>query len=157
MKDVGFGAALLLLSAGYYALAAALPETRLADAVGPDGLPKVYALLLASLSLLLLLRSLRERHGRGDEAATPSRLHPRVRSAAGMLAIGAGYVVLAPGLGYVPALAGLLFATAWSQRTGRESLGAVAIVSVCGAVFCWVLFVLVMGIPQPPGLWRRLL
>ena len=50
-----------------------------------------------------------------------------------------------------------MFATAWSQRTGTESIGAVAIVSACGAVFCWVLFVLVMGIPQPPGLWRLIL
>jgi hypothetical protein len=32
----------------------------------------------------------------------------------------------------------------------------VAVVAVSGAVFFWVLFVAVLGIPHPPGIWPSL-
>ena len=43
--------AALALAAGYFLLAAAIPESQLADAVGPQGLPRIYAFLLGALSL----------------------------------------------------------------------------------------------------------
>ena len=45
-RDLVFGTATLALSAGYYLMAGRIPESQLADAIGPQGLPRTYALLL---------------------------------------------------------------------------------------------------------------
>jgi putative tricarboxylic transport membrane protein len=47
------------LAVGYYLLAVQIPESQLADAVGPQGLPRTYAFVLGGLSLILIARSLR--------------------------------------------------------------------------------------------------
>ena len=151
-KDLAFGTAALALSAGYYWAAAGIPESQLADAIGPQGLPRTYAVLLAALSMVLILRSLtRTVRLQPDSGSTMWR-------GAGMLAIGIVYIVVVPWLGYLLSLAGLIFATTYYQggSINRPVLSA-AIVAVSGAVFCWVLFVLLMRIPQPPGLWPSLL
>jgi hypothetical protein len=68
-----------------------------------------------------------------------------------MLLIGIVYIVLAPWLGYLLSIAGLIFATTYYQggTVGRPA----ALVALCGGVFFWVLFVAFMGIAQPPGLF----
>jgi hypothetical protein len=182
-RDRAFGAATLALSAGYYGIAGRIPDSQLADAIGPDGLPKIYAVLLAALSLILIVRSRTTVRLKPDATKDPVRLKPDTTERArhrsyvvsafrrtrglssfsssarwlAMLAIGVAYIVLVPWLGYVLALAGLIFATTYCQGGGgdRPVMG-LAIVALCGAIFCWVLFVLVMGIPQPPGLWTSL-
>lgn len=58
-RDLALGAVLLAASALYYAMAAAIQESQLADAVGPQGLPKAYALLLGVLSLMVIARAAR--------------------------------------------------------------------------------------------------
>ncbi|HEY6362994.1 MAG TPA: tripartite tricarboxylate transporter TctB family protein, partial [Vicinamibacterales bacterium] len=131
--------------------------SRLADAIGPQGLPKTYALLLAALSLVLIARSLaRRREARPLDNAAGARTAPRVlRRIAGMLTIGIVYILVAPWLGYPLSIAGLILATTYYQ--GGEINRQVALVAVTGALFFWALFVLIMGIPQPPGWWPALL
>jgi hypothetical protein len=155
-KDVLFGSATLVLSVGYYLMAATIPSSQLADAIGPQGLPKAYAILLAGFSLILIGRSLARRRGGGTKTAAGERA-PRspLWRVAGMLAIGVVYILVAPWLGYVLSIAGLLFATTYYQ--GGTVNRQVAIVAVSGAVFFWFLFVVLMGIPQPPGWWPSLL
>ena len=66
------------LAVGYYLLALQIPESQLADAVGPQGLPRTYAFVLGGLSLILIARSLRPsslepvspRSGRSQPART---------------------------------------------------------------------------------------
>jgi len=175
-KDLAFGTSTFALGAGYYWMAARIPESQLADAIGPQGLPRTYAILLAALSLVLIVRSLTRkvglkpdttpapRSGRSvrlqpDPSVHEVRLQPDSDSTiwrvAGMLAIGIIYILVVPWLGYLLSLAGLIFATTYYQ--GGSINRQVAIVAVSGAVFCWVLFVLLMRIPQPPGLWPSLL
>ena len=60
-RDLAFGGAGLAISILYYWMATLVPVSQLADAIGPQGLPKVYAVILAALSLILLLRSFRDR------------------------------------------------------------------------------------------------
>jgi putative tricarboxylic transport membrane protein len=163
----------LFISAGYYALAARIPASRLADGVGPEGLPKAYALMLGTLALIVIGRSLAARRTAPPspaqtvaDSAGLSAAARRVSAArrggrrseswrvVGMLAIGVGYIIVVPWLGYVVSLAGLIFATTYYQ--GGTVSRQVAIVAVSGAVFCWMLFVLLMRIPQPPGLWPSL-
>jgi hypothetical protein len=157
-RNLALGAMTLALSAASYRLAARIPESQLADAIGPRGLPKAYAFLLGALSLILIAQSLTHRPAAtGASAAAPPptpQPHPQ-RRAAGMLAIGIVYIVMVPWVGYLPALAGLIFASTFCQ--GGAVNRQAAVVAVGGAVFCWVLFVLLMGIPQPPGLWQEVI
>ena len=47
----------------------------------------------------------------------------------------------------------------WQARRGSPSRvmnGRVALVALSGAVFFWILFVAVLGIPHPPGIWPSL-
>jgi hypothetical protein len=187
-KDFAFGGATLALCAGYYWMAAAIPESQLADAIGPQGLPKIYASLLATLSVILIVRSVAQRTGlkacaTGAESATGAEgvsggggkqrattsvaqgsdattavaqgFSPVIMRVAGMLAIGVGYIVLVPWLGYIPSVAGLIFATTYYQ--GGSVNRQVAVVALSGAVFFWLVFVVLMGIRQPAGFWSSLL
>ena len=155
-RDLAFGSATLATSAAYYWMAAAIPESQLADAIGPRGLPRTYAVLLAGLSLVLIAKSFRG-SGLGirdsnDEPRTPS---PESRSplwrVAGMLAIGIVYIVVAPWLGYLLSIAALILATTYYQ--GGHVNRQVAVVALSGGIFFWLLFVVMMGIQQPPGWW----
>jgi hypothetical protein len=171
-RDLAFGGAALAISGLYYWMATSLAVSQLADAIGPQGLPKVYAVILAALSLILLVRNsrdpgsgIRDPKGSGKQvAAEPPRSpipDPRSRSrsrsrfrspvfrAAGMLVIGVVYILLAPWLGYLLSISVLIFATTYYQggTVGRQA----ALVALGGGVFFWVLFVAFMGIAQPPG------
>jgi len=157
-RDLAFGIGTLALSAGYYRAATTIQSSQLADAVGPQGLPKTYAILLAVFSAVLIARSVAARRDapRADTAVRPRDVHGRVPwRVAGMLAIGALYIVVAPWLGYPLSIAGLILATSYYQGGALDR--HVALVAVGGAIFFWLLFVVLMRIPQPPGWWPALL
>lgn len=149
-RDLMFGAVCLALSIGYYMLAAAIPESALSDTVGAQGLPQTYAIVLAVLSLMLIVRSI-ARARAGEPRAT--HRSPAIR-VAGMLGIGIVYLIAVPWLGYVLALAALIAATTYYQGGGLNR--RVAVVALSGALLFWVLFVAVLGIPHPPGIWPSL-
>ena len=73
---------------------------------------------------------------------------------AGMLLIGVVYIIAAPWVGYIPSIAALILVTVYYQ--GGAINPRVALVSVSGAAFFWLLFVFVLGIPQPAGFWSSL-
>ena len=146
-RDLALGLCTLALSVGYYAMTVAIPESRLADAIGPQGLPKVYAFVLAALSLVLIVRS---RHSRVKVHADPA-----IWRVVGMLAIGAAYVAAVEWVGYFLSIAGLIVATTYYQ--GGSMSRQVLLVALAGALVCWLLFVQLMGVAQPPGWWPALL
>lgn len=162
-RDVAFGGATLVLGVVYYQMAASVPISQLADAIGPQGLPKTYALILAALSLILIGRSIRvpgsrvrdsgsgvrEAKGSGaPRSPIPDLESPSFRAIA-MLLIGVAYILVAPWLGYLLSISVLILATVYCQglRLTRQSV----IVAFGGGVFFWLLFVMLMGIAQPPG------
>ena len=166
-RDFICGLCTLAVAIVYYFGAAAIPESELADAVGPEGLPKSYAWILAGLSLLLMINSFMGKGGArksvpgGAQAAvapaakTSSATGMReVLRAAGMLAIGAVYVLVLPWIGY-PVGIGLLVAATVLYQGGKITLGWLA-VSVGAAALFWVIFVLILHIPEPVGLWHAL-
>lgn len=158
-RDFVFGSVCLALAAGYYLMAAAIPDSALADSVGPQGLPKTYAVVLGALSLILIAGSSpwkRSDHKRRHRSAPPNSfpLPPAIFRTAGMLVIGVLYLVLVPWAGYVLSLTGLIAATTYYQGGGLNA--RVALVSLSGALFFWGLFVAVLGIPHPPGIWPSL-
>jgi len=140
-SDLAFAVATLAVSIVYYWMAAGIQESRLADAIGPGGLPKTYAILLAGLSLVLIARSIGTPRSPTPDPRSPI---PRV---AGTLAIGIAYILLAPWLGYLVAIAGVILATTYYQ--GGSVNRRAAIVAVGGGIFFWLLFVVMMGIQQP--------
>jgi hypothetical protein len=75
-----------------------------------------------------------------EETAPPSR-------ALGFLAIAAGYVIVAPLVGFGPALALLIAAVAVYE--GMRFSWRVAVVAVGGAFAFWLLFVQLLGVEQP--------
>jgi len=151
-----------------------LPQN-LAEASDGRGLPTLYALVLTALSLILFVRVVRRFVTTGSErraAALEGRPRPAdnreveepatnglqwavMRRVAGMLAIGIIYLTVVPWLGYLLSLAGLIMATAVYQ--GSAVNRRVVVVAVCGAAFFWLLFVLLLRIPQPAGWWTSLL
>ena len=71
-----------------------------------------------------------------------------------MLGLGVGYVVLVPYLGYALAVFGLGIGTALyngAPRSWRLFVGGAV-----GAVLFYVLFVRLLGIPLPAGIWPGL-
>ena len=74
-RDLVFGSATLALAAIYYALTVTIPQSDLADPIGPQGLPKTYAAVLAVLSIVLIARSIK----RPSEPRTREPAHPRTR------------------------------------------------------------------------------
>lgn len=157
-RDLVFGVACLALAAGYYLMATAIPESALADAVGPQGLPRTYAIVLGALSLVLIVRSGQQRRGGSpipDPESVPRGSRSPLIRVGGMLLIGALYLAIVPWLGYVVSLTALIAATTYYQGGGLN--GRVIVVALLGALFFWVLFVAVLGIAHPPGVWPSLL
>jgi hypothetical protein len=160
-RDFVFASLTLALAVVYYLMADAIPTSLLSDAVGPGGLPKAYALIMAGLSVILMAQSLAKQRrlaARGlsslDEAGTVRLQWAQIYRALGLLAIGFFYVLVVPWLGYIPTLAVLIAGTCYYQ--GGTLGPRVGVTALIGALFFWVLFVLVLRIPQPPGIWPEL-
>jgi len=167
-RDFVLGCAALALAVAYYLAAAAIPDTLLSDAIGPQGLPKIYAVVLSGLALILIGGSLRtmrkpervcatgsESVRELDASGASATLDASVASPIGlarplgMLVIGVLYVIVVPWLGYVPTIALLIAGTTYYQ--GGMMSGRVAITAIAGAIGLWLLFVALLHIPQPAG------
>ena len=68
-----------------------------------------------------------------------------------MLLIGVGYIVVLPWLGYLLSVAALIAATTYFQggSIDRRSI----LVAISGAFCFWVLFIWLLRIQYPAGLW----
>jgi hypothetical protein len=149
---LALGAVMLAVALAYYGLTTQVPESALDDEVGPVGLPRLYAIVLVVLCVVVIVRSLlvtcrHESQGEGDSQRRSWRF-------AGMLLIGVVYVAIVPWLGYLVSIALLIAGTAWYQ--GGAIKGRVVIVAASGAVLLWLLFVAILRIPQPPGAWTSI-
>ena len=152
-RDFICGLVMLALAGAYYALAIDIPVSQLADDVGADGLPRVYAWALGLLGLALALTNL-PRPATIAGASTAAQDLFQLRRALGVLVIGVGYVLIAPYAGYVPSIAAVIIALAVYQ--GAKLDWRLAVTAVAGAVFLWLVFVALLHIRQPSGLWPHL-
>ena len=161
-RDLLFGITTLVVAAVYYGFALAIPQSDLADPVGPQGLPKIYALLLAMLSLILIARSLRRPPANlgssNPESPSTSLGASRIPNPGsgiarviGMLLIGVAYIIVLPWLGYLLSVAALITATIYFQ--GGVINGRSILVALSGAVCLWLLFIWLLRIQYPAGLW----
>lgn len=161
-KNMACGLITLGLAVAYLFAAAALPTSALADAVGSAGFPMLIGWALAGVSVLLIARSalpLLSRQKDADTAetdqgiwATPLRTSLR---AGGLVAIAAAFLLLLPVVGYIVSL--FLMIGAVAVYYGAAPSWRTALVAAGGGVLFWLLFVIVLDIPLPPGFWARLL
>jgi hypothetical protein len=154
-RDLVFGSATLALAAVYYALTVTIPQSDLADPIGPQGLPKTYAAVLAVLAIILIARSIKRPANLAP--TNPEPPNPRTNEPAnlgrviGMLLIGVAYIVVLPWLGYLLSVAALIAATTYFQG-GSINLRSI-LVAISGALCFWVLFIWLLRIQYPAGLW----
>jgi len=152
VRDLTCSAALLAVAGGYYALASRIGRSALADEVGPAGLPVVYAATLAVLALALAAKTLLRPALLSAEDATSRQpeLRRTLGRAAGVFAIGVGYLLLVPMAGYFLTLALVIGGTA--LYFGARPSPRLAGIAIAGAATFWVVFVRLLGIPMP-ALW----
>jgi uncharacterized membrane protein YidH (DUF202 family) len=153
-RDTGVALGLLVLAGLYWLGADRIKVSRLEGIVGAQAVPKGLAVTLAILSALLIAQGLWRWHraaavagGRETGGATADA-HLR---AAGMLVIGMAYLVVVGSIGSLPAIALLMLATA--RYMGRPWSAQLIALAVGGACLYYLIFVRLLGIPLPPGIW----
>ena len=171
-RDLVAGAAAIVIGGGYLLMAVQIRASALADSVGPGGFPKVLAVFMIGLGLVLCVQALLA--GRRDRANAPAATafpptaadpDPEPESerggidgllrAAGMLAIGIVYLLIVRTVGYVPAIAALIVAA--TLYGGARLSWRVFAIGVAGALLYWLVFVWLLGIPLPGGVLADIL
>ena len=154
-KDLAGAVLLLLVAAGYYALAGGINPSALDDGVGAAGIPFIYAALVAALGLALAAKAAAARWWFGRAAPRLADVESRrLLGAAVMLGIGVAYVAVVAFLGYPLALAGVLAGAALYQGE-RPGWRLVRIALGGGAAF-WLFFDGVLRLGMPSGFWPAL-
>jgi hypothetical protein len=151
-RDAVVGVVILALAGIYWLAAGTIRRSSLEDAIGAAGVPNVLAALLAGLAILLILRSvLAKPTAKTQTAAEAPTAHWR---ALGMLVLGILYLVVVPWLGYAVSVALLIAAVALynHQKPGLRLAGFAVLL----AVGFYLLFVQLLNIPLPAGIWPGL-
>jgi putative tricarboxylic transport membrane protein len=148
-KDTISGLLLLALAGGYYAMTLNIPSSSLSDEVGADGLPKLLAISLAIVASMITIKGLLMARQKAipvelDENVPEQAKIPR---ALGFIALGIGYMVVAPLVGFAAGIATIVIAVALYEREPL-SLKLIA-VAVAGGIGFWLIFVRFLGTEQP--------
>ena len=153
-RDSAVALGLIGIAGLYWLGADRIRVSRLEGIVGAQAVPKGLVVCLGILSALLIAQDLwRARRVAGPasvEAREVSGSYAHLR-ALGMLLIGAGYLTLVGTIGYVPAVALLVVATA--LYLGQSLSARLVALAVGLALFYDLMFVRLLGIPLPPGIW----
>lgn len=149
-KDILGGGVVLAVAGAYYLGTRRIAHSSLEDGVGADGLPLILSGLLALMAVFLILRSLLATTPPDIPTADNREYSAPLPRALGLLAIGAGYAIIAPIIGYIPAIALLIAAVAMYE--GLRPSWRLAITAVAGAGGFWLLFVWLLGVEQPTSI-----
>jgi putative tricarboxylic transport membrane protein len=156
-RDTAVALGLIALAGLYWLGADQIRVSRLEGIVGAQAVPKGLAVSLAILAALLvaqdLLRARRAVRWPAGEAGEVSGSPAHLR-AGGMLLIGMGYLAVVDTVGYMPAVVGLVLATA--LYLGQHLSARLVLLAVGLAVLYYLIFVRLLGIPLPPGIWPGL-
>lgn len=123
----------LALAAAYWLAADALPRSALADEVGADGVPKLLAIVLAALSLLI---------GFSRDAESP----PASPKSLGVAGLGFLYVAIVSFTGYLVAASLLAAAAAYYYGARGRSVLPFAVAT---ALLLWGVFAKALGVALP--------
>lgn len=150
-KDLIGSIALLGIAAAYYAASTTIFSSALADEVGADGIPVLLAALLAVIALAIGVQAFVRVPAPAKPASTEGEAEAPVLRALGLLGFGVLYIMVVQILGYFPTIALLIGAVALYE--GMRLSWRLVAVALGGAAFFWLLFVMVLGIRQPAGLF----
>lgn len=165
-RDSWVGVVFLAFAVVYWIAADGIRISPLDGPVTAAGLPKSLAYALGVLAVLLIVRSVAVKRLAAGPVVRPTpadkaseedelgnvRLHLR---AAGMLGLGAAYLLVVPYLGYTLSILSLMLAVA--LYAGARFSAKTAAIAAVGGVFFYLFFVQLLNIPLPPGLWPDLL
>lgn len=151
-RDFVGGLAAILTGSVYLFFTYKLRTSSLADSVGPAGLPKVLGILMILLGLALCVQATFN-YLKSGKPNTPewTGQGKRVLRAAGLLLLGITYLMVVETLGYAVSIALLIMLTAlylgtpWSWR--------VPVIAGSGALALWAIFVQLLRISMPPGIF----
>jgi hypothetical protein len=149
-KDLVSSLVLLGIAAAYYVASTDIQDSSLSDEVGPRGLPNVLTVALVLVALVIGVRALLAAPVAQAAADGGRDATARWYRSAGFLALAALYIPFADVLGYWPALFLLLIAVPLYE--GMKVSWQLFAVAAGGATFFYVLFDLVLGVRQPPGM-----
>lgn len=148
-RDFVGGLAAGLVGGVYLIFAYRIRSSALDDTLGPGGMPRAYGWLMLALAAILCLSGLiKGLRGPGEPGAWHGQGRTILR-AAGMLAIGVGYLLVVDTIGYPVAIALLVCAVALYQ--GAAAGFRLALIGICGALGLWSLFSQVLGVHMPRG------
>jgi hypothetical protein len=160
-RDAVVGAVILAVAIIYWHAAGTIRRSSLDDSIGAAGVPNALAVVLGCLAVLLILRGLvlsTRQAPRNVEAVDEARPDEAPRAhirALGMLVLGVLYLLIVPVLGYAVSVALLLAAVALYNY--RKATLELALFAVCGSAGFYLLFVKILGIPLPAGIWPNIL
>jgi hypothetical protein len=144
----------------YWYLADGIAKSPMSGSVGADGLPKLLALALGVLSLIMIVQNLVSPAPEPAAPATDEDTGDAEFTREGfflalkMLAIVVAYVLILPVAGYGVSAGFLLAAIA--MFFGRPLRLPVLAFAVIGAVMAHLVFVTLLGVRMPMGLWSSL-
>lgn len=153
-RDVAAGLGLLAFAGLYFAATLRIQESSLSDEVGANGMPLLLVAILAVLAALLALRGWFAGRGRSVRKPEASEGGASFGRVLGFLGVAVLYGPAAYLLGYLPGLAVLILGVAVYE--GARPTWGLAAVAVGGAAFFYVVFVKLLGVAQPPGLFPGL-
>ena len=163
MPSMIAGFVLLVLSGLYWMGSDMIAQSSMSGSVGADGLPKLLAIVLAVLSVVLIIQSFLMRRltaaSEGPAAVPEDGEEPEFTRrghflAAGLLVITIVYSLILPYAGYAVSIGFLLLAVAMFYGR-RPSLGLLAFV-VIGAGAFHLIFVTLLAVRMPTGIWPSL-
>jgi len=158
-KDAVCGFIAIVVAAFYLFAASGLRSSPLGDSVGSAGFPNIIGWGLAAAGLMLVVQTLWGR-SRGRSAAAPQGWIPSeafaagagraTLRAAGVVAIVIAYLVLLEPLGYILSVG--LMVGAVALYLGTPPTWRALATAAIGGVALWLLFVVLLDIPLPPGI-----
>jgi hypothetical protein len=160
-RDAVVGTVILAAAGIYWHAAGTIRRSSLDDSVGAAGVPNALAVALACLALLLILRAFvlsawqAPRTVEAVDEARPDEAPRAHLRALGMLVLGVLYLLIVPVLGYTVSIAVLLAAVALYNY--RKPTLELALFAVLGSAAFYLLFVRILGIPLPAGIWPGIL
>ena len=153
-KDLAGAVLLLLVAAGYCALAGGINPSALDDGVGAAGIPFLYAAMVAAMGLALAAKAAAARWFRRAAPRLAGVENRRLLGAAVMLGIGVAYLAVVGFLGYPLALAGVLAGAALYQ--GERAGWRLVRIALAGGAAFWLFFDGFLRLDMPFGFWPAL-
>ncbi len=154
-RDMVGGISAVLIGILYLYFATQIRASALDDSFGPGGMPRAYGILMVLLGLIItvggLIKAIREKSSTSTRKEWAGQGN-RVLWAAGLLAIGVVYLLIVPVAGYAIAIGLLLAATGIYQGSGLT--WKIGLVALGGAAALWAIFVLLLGVSMPPGVFH---